>query len=247
MPYIVTVCKSCDMLTDAPEHGLEDEYCEAPDGFERIELFTEREVARRLRDARGNDEDPETRREIEELKAERQSPQGEDHEADPHGPVERGAAALCSFVFPGYVVPREEMARAVLEAANDHGVEWLTRLPKKQIAVGEGPSRGGTVAVEDGAALIAAERQRQIDRERWTPEHDDLHDDGELLRAALCYATPSGLRDPIGKGRLPRSWPWEADAWKPTPDDRVRELVKAGALIAAEIDRLQRSVDKGAS
>ena len=47
MPYIVTVCKTCDCLTDAPGHGPEDEYCEAPDGFERIELFTEREIATR--------------------------------------------------------------------------------------------------------------------------------------------------------------------------------------------------------
>jgi hypothetical protein len=29
--------------------------------------------------------------------------------------------------------------------------------------------------------------------------------------------------------------------WKPSPDDRFRELVKAGALIAAEIDRLLRA------
>lgn len=90
-----------------------------------------------------------------------------------------------------------------------------------------------------GAALIGAERQRQVECEGWTPEHDDGHDDSELLRAALCYAMPSGLRDPIG--RAPRSWPWDISDWRPTPDDRVRELVKAGALIAAEIDRLQRT------
>lgn len=35
-------------------------------------------------------------------------------------------------------------------------------------------------------------------------------------------------------------WPWDKSWWKPTPDDRIRELIKAGALIAAEIDRLQR-------
>jgi hypothetical protein len=46
MPYVVTICKTCDCLTDSIEHGAEDEYCEAPDGFERVELFTEREVKR---------------------------------------------------------------------------------------------------------------------------------------------------------------------------------------------------------
>lgn len=35
-------------------------------------------------------------------------------------------------------------------------------------------------------------------------------------------------------------WPFSQEWWKPTPDDRIRELAKAGALIAAEIDRLQR-------
>lgn len=44
-----------------------------------------------------------------------------------------------------------------------------------------------------------------------------------------------------GGDSILRAWPWEARFWKPCPDDRARELVKAGALIAAEIDRLQRA------
>lgn len=80
-----------------------------------------------------------------------------------------------------------------------------------------------------GAELIAAERRRQMDVEGWTPEHDDAHDGGELVNAALAYCM--GLFS---------CWPWDTAWWKPSPDDRVRELVKAGALIAAEIDRIQR-------
>lgn len=108
------------------------------------------------------------------------------------------------------------------------------------------------MGAEQGASLIAAERQRQIDAEGWTPEHDDQHDDGELAEAACCYATDPKIRADImlttdgaanvntpGSGYDPRHWPWH-DGWRPHPDDRVRELVKAGALIAAEIDRLQR-------
>jgi len=91
-----------------------------------------------------------------------------------------------------------------------------------------------------GADLIAAERQRQIEAEGWTPEHDAEHDRDDLACAAACYATPPHLRpfsgEPPGG---PARWPWERRFWKPTPDDRVRELVKAGALIAAEIDRLR--------
>lgn len=40
-------------------------------------------------------------------------------------------------------------------------------------------------------------------------------------------------------------WPWEHRWYKPTPEDRVRELTKAGALIAAAIDDLLRSEEAG--
>lgn len=92
-----------------------------------------------------------------------------------------------------------------------------------------------------GLDLIAAERQRQIAVEGWTPEHDAGHAGNEALaRAAAAYATPARLREqlPVPFAGLPALWPWDFCHWKPTPDDRVRELVKAGALIAAEIDRL---------
>lgn len=93
-----------------------------------------------------------------------------------------------------------------------------------------------------GAEMIAAERQRQIAEEGWTPEHDsEEHGDGDLAFAAICYAQPEEDRQ-VENG-LPFYWPWE-DSWKPTPNDRIRELVKAGALIAAEIDRLQRQAEK---
>jgi hypothetical protein len=48
MPYVTTVCRTCDALTREHEHGAEDEYCEAPDGLERIELYVEREVDERV-------------------------------------------------------------------------------------------------------------------------------------------------------------------------------------------------------
>lgn len=87
--------------------------------------------------------------------------------------------------------------------------------------------------------LIAAERKRQIEEECWTPELDDQEQDGDLGRAASAYAMPdwSRLKSPYG---TPIQWPWDAESWKPAPNDRIRELVKAGALIVAEIERLQR-------
>lgn len=94
-----------------------------------------------------------------------------------------------------------------------------------------------------GAVLIAAERQRQIDVEGYTTERDTGYTSADLALAAVCYATPSRLRRACPGTSTPGRWPWAGQFWKPTPDDRVRELVKAGALIAAEIDRLQAAAE----
>lgn len=92
--------------------------------------------------------------------------------------------------------------------------------------------------------LIAAERERQITVEGWTAEHDDGHTKCELNEAARAYARAAEVQ--IRSGVHPDHsgfWPWDAAWWKPSPDP-IRNLVKAGALIAAEIDRLQRIKDK---
>lgn len=86
-----------------------------------------------------------------------------------------------------------------------------------------------------------AERQRQRTREGYSEEHDDAHRDFALERAADCYAQEPGQRTPMPDAdHVPAGWPWPAPDWKPTPADRERELVKAGALYQAEIDRLTR-------
>lgn len=82
---------------------------------------------------------------------------------------------------------------------------------------------------------VLAERQRQIEAEGWTPEHDDQHTDGSLAVAAACYA----IADRDGRAEAPPFWPWDLDWWKPSDDRRM--LVKAGALILAEIERLDRA------
>lgn len=90
-----------------------------------------------------------------------------------------------------------------------------------------------------GILLIAKERKRQIEQEGCTAEHDRQHRSGELALAAACYATPGVVRK--AWDMVARIWPWTLGWWKTTPNDRIRELQKAGALIAAEIDRLQRA------
>lgn len=88
------------------------------------------------------------------------------------------------------------------------------------------------------AALdVTAERRRQVE-EGWTPDHDDEHDFGELARAAACYADPRPAMPNDPRVKVPTHWPWDAKWWK--PKDRRSDLVRAGALILAEIERLDR-------
>lgn len=82
---------------------------------------------------------------------------------------------------------------------------------------------------------VQAERRRQITAEGWTPEHDDKHNGGELADAAACYALWAGGINP---GNWREFWPW-APEWLKHSEPR-RMLVKAGALILAEIERLDR-------
>lgn len=85
---------------------------------------------------------------------------------------------------------------------------------------------------------IAAERKRQMDDEGWTTEHDDRHPAGEMSRAAACYAIgPKALG--FKHGALGPLWPWDFAWWK--PKSRRHDLVRAGALIVAEIERLDRA------
>ena len=100
-----------------------------------------------------------------------------------------------------------------------------------------------------GVELIAAERHRQRVIEGYGDAHDADHVNGELANAAACYAAPSMPRRQIeppgeydrGGPTLPILWPWDRADWKPT-GNRIRDLTKAGALIAAEIDRLRAVV-----
>lgn len=94
-----------------------------------------------------------------------------------------------------------------------------------------------------GAIAILEERNRQETEEGWTPEHDDQHVGGDIAHAAVCYAWFAAISDGLRNSFMsspPPTWPetWDVAWWK--PEDRRRELVKAGALIAAEIDRLDR-------
>lgn len=109
-------------------------------------------------------------------------------------------------------------------------------------------------------ADIREERVRQIHVEGWTKDHDDRHFAGEMARAAAAYAVVGSMPDDRnfqadvwgrttdGQVRTFRIgwflpalmlWPWDTNWWK--PKGQRRNLVKAGALIVAEIERLDRA------
>jgi hypothetical protein len=99
----------------------------------------------------------------------------------------------------------------------------------------------------NGVEMIAQERRRQVDVEGWTPEHDRQHYCGELPIAAACYASLASAQarwsSPLLVYELPKFWPWALKWWKPSTDP-LRNLAKAGALIAAEIDRILTEQEK---
>lgn len=106
---------------------------------------------------------------------------------------------------------------------------------------------------------IRRERVRQIKTEGHSSAHDDKHTEGQLAQAATCYAHIActlRVRE-LGNGDLDKQieqirdmylssyrpgwpkWPWFEDDFKPSPDP-LRNIEKAGALLAAEYDRLTR-------
>lgn len=100
----------------------------------------------------------------------------------------------------------------------------------------------------DVLAEVAAERRRQAeprpDGEGFTAAQDDGYINGELARAAACYAHPdrpmlAGYRDRLPP--RPAWWPerWSAFWWK--PKDRRRDLIRAIALLVAEVEQLDRA------
>lgn len=97
-----------------------------------------------------------------------------------------------------------------------------------------------------GTDLIAEERNRQISEEGYSEEHDSGHHD-ELIMASMAYSQLAFVQTdfpdtPLAWYAHPSDldlWPWHRDDWKPSEDPK-RNLTKAGALIAAAIDSLDK-------
>lgn len=99
-----------------------------------------------------------------------------------------------------------------------------------------------------GLQSISVERYRQIFDENWSAEHDDAYYSGELAQAAIVYimAAKAVQADPhyfdvvlSDEFAVANRWPWDSHWFKPS-EVQERNLEKAGALIAAELDRVIR-------
>ncbi|SDV47940.1 hypothetical protein [Chitinasiproducens palmae] len=165
-------------------------------------------------------------------------------------PVEQAAGALTGDLGQLIeTVKRRDKACGI--AANTPGADYFDASTNMLIAVRalvakietapaqlhqSAISAGNDTLVSPAARDVLAERRRQIEVEGRTPEEDDLYDRGQMATAAGCYAM---FTKAYPAGDPSRHWPWSSEWWKPTTPRR--NLVKAGALILAEIERLDRA------
>lgn len=132
----------------------------------------------------------------------------------------------------------------------EHWSDFWIDLKEREGAVSEqdkAAQREAIANISPGVTAIAVERIRQMQEEGWTSDHDDQWKNGELAIAAACYAVyPERVYKQVnlveGSGVEFRDpWPWLPKFDKrPSAGDHRRLLVMAGALIAAEIDRIDR-------
>lgn len=89
----------------------------------------------------------------------------------------------------------------------------------------------------DAERDVLAERRRQVEQEGFSAAADDGYKENELVQAAISYLIANDASAEQGTHIL-FYWPWSLDWWKPT--DRRRDLIKAAALILAELERMDR-------
>jgi hypothetical protein len=129
------------------------------------------------------------------------------------------------------------------DLTKDPEVESLRRLLETTKALGiDACDALIALLMEQSAALrdVAAERQRQVSVEGWTQHDDDSYSSCELAAAAATYALCTRPEQLQVCGVT--AWPWHQVTFKPTT--YRRNLIKAGALILAEIERLDRAAAK---
>lgn len=139
-----------------------------------------------------------------------------------------------------YVATDFEMTNQVDEF-NEHWDTFRAGWDAKAQAV---PER---LAIKD----VINERQRQVNQEFYSIENDDEYKENELVRAAACYTNNVVSRgwtysesdlETYQSEEAPDFWPWDLDFWK--PKSPRKDLVRAAALLIAEIERIDRAQEQ---
>ena len=130
------------------------------------------------------------------------------------------------------VAKRLMVALRLVEGLSTGEIEIILEAKKDTPMVSGRPNVANQAVID-----VFEERKRQVSELGWTLDHDDAHDGGELAAAAACYAQLAHSPK-CGLFIKPDDWPWHEDHWSPSTPRRM--LVKSGALILAEIERLDR-------
>lgn len=172
--------------------------------------------------------------------------------------VDPGAQYSAEEVRDLYTATYPELANAAIEGPEQKEGKLVYTFRRPVGTKGIRPLMIDGISIPtEGVALIAIERLRQIEQEKWTSDHDDQHSDFSLALVACAYAAPFPLSVEITRDIYTDCWPstwdrsWDKRRRQPFserpftavqmgPDVYIRNLQKAGALIAAEIDRLLR-------
>ncbi|MBK8197006.1 MAG: hypothetical protein IPK75_01460 [Acidobacteria bacterium] len=141
------------------------------------------------------------------------------------GQLQEDGDTLAGFwIAADFPVPEDGVLALWLDASGDPG--------------------GAPAETLNAAEDILLERKRQIEAEGFQPEADDRYTEGQLARAAARYALWGALHD-TGKAMIVWLWPW-AQAWF-KPRTHRENCIKAGALILAEVERLDRQAAREAA
>jgi hypothetical protein len=168
--------------------------------------------------------------------------------------IDHGALMLCERDNSAGAAcePRCEMCKLIAKQV----IDAAARVDKVRVNAVDGDAQWNA-ALRD----VAAERRRQTKEEGWSTDHDDTQRRGELAMAAQCYTYHAAIASQcVGDGIYkaedvdaaminargdngpPPDFPWSLTWWK--PKNRRRDLVRAAALIVAEIERLDRAARK---
>jgi hypothetical protein len=153
-----------------------------------------------------------------------------------HGFIDKPMAEVGDVVRM-ILTAKEDLANN--PAADDLSGEYAENALAEWVAQLRLHSASSQAPLSAAITNIITERQRQQTAEGWTPEHDDQHVNFEMAIAGGLYAIAAVDSHPQLHNTAPSMWPWDREWWKPT--NPRRDLVKAAALIAAEIERIDRA------